>query len=171
MTQRRQLPELPQTWGVVLVSGTESRGRVAIVELALTRGQDLPRHRHHWEDETIYVLEGTIRVWADGTWTTATAGAGLFLPRGVDHAVLTETANARLVVVFTPAGFEGFFRELAAPGRVGLEQLVTAAARYGCEITGPMPARQRPLEEHEDGRTMRSASAAVLATPNEGCWD
>ena len=125
----------------VLVGGAETSGRLAIVALVLARGASLPRHRHHWEDEALYVLEGELAVWVAGERIAAPAGTAVLLPRGVDHAVAAVTAQARVLAALTPAGSEGFHRELGEPSACGaaLERLVAVAARYGCEITGPAP--------------------------------
>ena len=122
----------------ILVGGAETGGRLALVTLVLMRGAEPPRHRHHWEDEALYVLDGELAIWLGGAWHRVPTGAAILLPRGVEHGVAVVSARARVLAVLTPAGFEGFYRDLsgAAPD---LERLVATAARYGCEITGPPP--------------------------------
>ena len=129
----------------VLVRGEETSGMCGLVETVEERGAHPPRHLHHLEDETLYVIEGSLRVWVAGEWVEAPVGTALFLPRGVEHALLAETERARVLSFFAPAGFEGFYREMATAGPLDVERLVTTAARYGCEIAGPTPAR--PLLE------------------------
>jgi hypothetical protein len=54
-----------------------------------------------------------------------------------------RSAEASLLVLLMPAGLENFFNELRqlSPSEEGanlqIEQLITIAARYGVEITGP----------------------------------
>ena len=134
----------------VLVGGEETAGRCGLVETVEERGAHPPRHLHHREDETLYVIEGSLRVWAAGEWVEAPAGTALFLPRGVEHALLAETEKARVLSFFAPAGFERFYGEMATAGPLDVERLVTTAARYGCEIAGPTP--ERPLVESAGGR-------------------
>jgi quercetin dioxygenase-like cupin family protein len=129
----------------VLVRGEDTDGRCGLVETVEERGAHPPRHLHHREDETLYVIEGSLSVWVAGGWVEAPAGTALFLPRGVEHALLAETAKARVLSFFAPAGFEGFYGEMADAGPFDVERLVTKAARYGCEIAGPTP--ERPLVE------------------------
>ena len=124
---------------VVLVDGAATAGRLALLALTVTRGQEPPSHRHHWEDEALYVLAGALRVRVAGEWATVAAGAAVFLPRGVEHAFVVATPVARLLVALAPAGFEGCYRELGGASALSLERLVATAARYGCEITGPPP--------------------------------
>ena len=129
----------------VLVWGEETAGRCGLVETVQRRGARPPRHLHAAEDETLYVIEGFLSVWVAGEWVEAPAGTALFVPRGVEHAFLAETAKARVLSFFAPAGFERFYGEMAAVSPSDVERLVTTAARYGCEIVGPTP--ERPLVE------------------------
>ena len=132
-----------QLRAAVLVGGEETGGRFALVETVEERGAEPPRHLHHWEDETLYVLEGALDVWAAGGWVEVPAGAAAFLARGVEHAFRVASARARVLVFLTPAGFEGFYREMRVVGAQQVERLVATAARYGCEITGPALGRCR----------------------------
>jgi quercetin dioxygenase-like cupin family protein len=129
----------------VLIKGEESGGRFALVETIEQPGDELPSHRHHWEDKTIYVLEGALAISIAGTWVNAPVGAAVFLPRGIAHAYTITSESARLLTMLTPAGFERFYQEHGAVGvrsdtaLPSLEPVVTLAARYGCEITGQHP--------------------------------
>ena len=124
----------------VLVAGEETGGRCALV---MARGAEPPCHRHHWEGETPCVLAGALRVRVGDAWVKALAGAAVFLPRGGEHGLVVTTREARVLAALTPAGFEGFYREVAGAAP-GLERLVALAARYGCEITGPPPISPAP---------------------------
>ena len=125
----------------VLVAGEETAGRCGLVQTVEERGAKPPRHLHHREDETLYVIEGSLSVWVSGEWVEVPAGTAVFLPRGAEHAFVATTEKARVLSFFVPAGFERFYREMAAAGPLDVERLVTIAARYGCEITGPTPKR------------------------------
>ena len=103
------------------------------------RGAEPPRHLHHRADETLYVIEGSLNVWVAGEWVEVPAGKVVLLPRGTEHAFVAATEKARMLSLFVPAGFEGFYREMAVTGLPDTERLITTAARYGCEITGPAP--------------------------------
>ena len=81
------------------------------------------------------------------------AGQGAFVygPRGVPHGFAVEgDAPARVLLLATPAGFEGFPVEVGEPARElilppaeppDLERLTRIAATYGIEILGPLPGR------------------------------
>jgi quercetin dioxygenase-like cupin family protein len=144
------------------IDGAATAGRLALLEWVVARGEEPPRHCHHWEDEALFVLAGALSVQIGGTWVAARAGAAVFLPRGVEHGFLVATPVARLLVALTPAGFEGCYRELGGATAPTLERLVATAARYGCEITGPPPAdgageqRERMAKGDGDGEAHQS---------------
>jgi quercetin dioxygenase-like cupin family protein len=133
----------------VKTSGAETGGRFSQVEVDDPLGTAPPLHIHHQEDETFYVLEGEITVFADGERIDASAGDFAFVPSGVPHAYLVRSERARLLVTFSPAGFEEFFVEMGVPVNGGgppveavfpsPEEFARRLAPYGCEITGPPP--------------------------------
>jgi quercetin dioxygenase-like cupin family protein len=143
MSNRKIAIGTQQPFIAVLVSGEETGGRFPLIETVEQRGAELPAHRHHWEDETLYVLEGALAVSIAGTWVHASAGSAVFVPRGAEHVYAVTSDAARVLTMLTPAGFERFYQERdAAPMEsAAIEPLVTLAARYGCEITGPHPGR------------------------------
>jgi quercetin dioxygenase-like cupin family protein len=126
----------------VLVSGEHTGGRFAVVESRARRGAAPPRHVHSREDELIGVLEGRVTFLRDGERIDGPPGTWLFLPRGAERALAVESAQARLLVILSPAGFEGCLQELDRPDDAPadaheVERLVATAARYGVAITGP----------------------------------
>lgn len=130
----------------VLLSGAQTAGRFTLVEGRGSRGASLPLHVHHHEDEVLYVMEGELTVSISGNEIPASAGAVVSLPRGLEHSCVVESEEAALLVLFSPAGIEDMISELAeSDGRDGqdLEQLITVAARYDLDITGPPPRGRR----------------------------
>ena len=63
-----------------------------------------PMH-HHTYEEAIYILEGEGRVWTEEGDARFSAGASIYLPRGVSHSLEnTGSTNIRLLGVFHPSG-------------------------------------------------------------------
>ena len=119
---------------VVRASADDTGGAFTLLE-EVPPLVDTPTHLHEREDELFYVLEGEHVFTVDGVEHRAGPGGLVFAPRGVPHAqrrvVPTE---GRLLVLVSPAGFEGFFRELAAAEREGVlgpEAYAAASERYG----------------------------------------
>lgn len=98
---------------------------------------DVPVHVHHDRDELFYVLEGEHVFTVGDTRYDAVPGDLVFGPHGVPHAQERVVPRVgRILTLFAPAGFEGFFRELAtadARGENDDEFVDQLASRYGVQ--------------------------------------
>jgi quercetin dioxygenase-like cupin family protein len=131
----------------VRVSGADSGGAMAAVEIEGRRGDMPPLHVHRREDETFYVLEGRLSLHMPGNSIELGPGEACFAPRGIPHVYRVESETARWLAVATPAGFDEFVREAGEPaaedalppeGRVhDPGALAEIAARHGIELLGP----------------------------------
>ena len=96
---------------------------------------DTPAHVHEREDELFVSLEGDHVIVLDGEEHRIGPGESVFAPRGIPHAQRRVVpGEGHLLVVTTPGGLDGFFRELAAAdaaGTLGPEAYATASERYG----------------------------------------
>src|SRR5680860_691295 len=103
-----------ETW--LRATATQTGGALGLIEQVLNPGLGSPFHVHHNEDEAFYVLEGEIRFFSEGqTWVTG-AGAFADLPRDIPHGFRVEgSASARVLLLVTPGGFEGFVAESRDP--------------------------------------------------------
>ena len=95
------------------------------------------------------MLEGELTVSVGGRTIQATPGTTVFLPRNVQHSFTIESEQSRMLVLVTPAGFEGWFKEFSVPapsmalppadepayGEV--QRMLQAAPRYGLEFVLP----------------------------------
>ena len=131
----------------VRVSGEETDGSYAVLEILVPEGDMPPLHVHHEEDEVFHVLEGEVTLFLPGTEMPLAAGDTFRAPRGVPHTYRVESRQARWLVFCAPARFEGFVRavsepapaeELPPPGRpFDPERFAATAAEYGIELLGP----------------------------------
>ena len=135
----------------VKASGEETGGSFAQVETNDPRGTATPMHVHRNEEETFFVLDGEITFDVDGERTELGAGEYALVPRGVPHGYVVRSEQARMLVTFSPSGFEQAFIELGVPASEGEEppadsvfpppeEMAKAFASYGCEIVGPPPS-------------------------------
>ena len=94
-----------------------------------------------------YIVDGHFRFLADGKLLDAPAGSFVFVPRGVAHCFQnTGAAEAKILVMFTPAGMERFFEqrsELRDPVDPDIYQAI--AHDNWMEILGPPLAETDPL--------------------------
>ena len=100
-----------------LLPAGATQGGFGMVEHDLPARQlGSPIHTHEREDEYSYVLSG--RLWAQVGDVVLEAGPGevVVKPRGIPHAFWnTGGEPVRFLEVISPAGFEEYFFELAAP--------------------------------------------------------
>ena len=96
---------------------------------------DTPAHVHERDDEWFFVLEGEHVFTVGGEELHAGPGELVFAPRGIPHAQRRIVpGDGRLLVLTSPAGLEGFFRELAAAetaGTLGPDAYATASRNHG----------------------------------------
>ena len=104
-----------------------------------------PYHTHHREDEAFYVLEGEMAFVCDGKWMRGGPGTFVFGPRELAHGFkVIGDQPARMLLLCSPGGFEGFVLELGQPADApiappDMAALAAVAAKYGIDLHGPLP--------------------------------
>ena len=133
----------------------QTGGQSSLVEILAPDGYGSVLHVHHQEDEGFYILEGEMTFYVGDRTIKARPGSYLFGPKDVPHAFTVDSGPARLLFVFTPAGWEGLIGETGEPARAltvppqpdeepdeaEMEQMAAIAARYGVEVLGPPPGQ------------------------------
>jgi quercetin dioxygenase-like cupin family protein len=118
--------------------GQDTGGALSVVEHPFAVGALVPPHLHTREDEYSIVTEGEIGFRSGDREAVLGAGGYITKPRGELHAMWNAgKVPARMIEIISPAGFEGFFREvtdLAAAGPPPFDQLAALAANYGLEF-------------------------------------
>ena len=115
----------------ILVSGKQSAGRYALIDMFVPPGGGPPPHRHDFE-EMFYVLEGSVEVMFRGERLAAHAGETVSIPANAPHAFKNVSSNpARLLCTVSPAGEDDFFLEIGdrVPTRTGPVPKLDEAAR------------------------------------------
>jgi mannose-6-phosphate isomerase-like protein (cupin superfamily) len=99
-----------------LVTGEESDGSMFALDCLVGPGGGPPPHRHLAEDELFTITEGTVVFTAGDVPRAVSVAESVFVPRGTRHSYRNEgTTPARMLAVYTPAGMEGWFREVCTP--------------------------------------------------------
>lgn len=124
-----------------LLTPVQSNGSLGIFESVCQPNTGPARHVHHDADETFYILQGEMTFWLEGELMKRGAGDCVFIPRGKHHTfVVVGSEPARMLVMMTPGGFEGFFAEVAARNLRAPEDMPEISAigtRYHLEFVGP----------------------------------
>jgi len=132
---------------VFKVRGDDTGGSLTAVENVIAPGDGPPLHVHAHEDESWYIIEGSVRFTLGDHIADAPAGSFVFVPRGVAHCFANfGDAPARMLVMFTPSGMERFFDAFAAtPEGVDVpEAFVRAAGTAGMTVVGPPMRPETP---------------------------
>ena len=120
-------------------TGESTGGNLVLLENLTAPGGGPPPHIHTREDEFFYVLDGTFEIRIGDELHALGPGGYAYVPRGTVHNFRnTADTPSRLLVGFTPAGLEDFFRDSGRPAT----------------DDGPAP----PVDEDEIARTMAAAS-------------
>jgi quercetin dioxygenase-like cupin family protein len=99
----------------VLLRSEQTGGEVAVVEVVASVGRTGPPLHHHDFDESFYVLDGELTFQLAEELFTRGPGELAFAPRGAIHTYANLSgADARALIVITPAGFERYFDRIAA---------------------------------------------------------
>jgi quercetin dioxygenase-like cupin family protein len=129
-------------------ASVRSGARFGLAEDRVPAGSETPFHRHHDDDESFYVLEGTMTLFLEGGRVVeAKPGAFIHIPHGVAHGFRASSA-LRMLVLSDPAGFMEFVREYGDPAprptlppasAPDVPRLMAVAHKHRIEILGPLP--------------------------------
>jgi quercetin dioxygenase-like cupin family protein len=114
------------------LAGDQDGGDWAVVEWHLRGGDEPPIHTHTREDETLYVLDGSITAFVGDQRIDVEAGSYAALPKDVPHGLSVRGDEARLLITLQPAGAEYFL--------VPRDDADADPDRFGIVLHGPAPA-------------------------------
>lgn len=125
------------------LTSADTGGTLTTFELSAMPQTGPYLHVHHREDEWYYVLSGEFLFKAGGDSHTLPTGASIWLPRDIPHTwANTSNAEAKLILVVQPGGFEKFFEEMGnemanVSGPEAQQKMKEVMARHGMELLGP----------------------------------
>ncbi len=131
------------------VRGAQTGGTLTAFENVVAPGDGPPLHAHEREGESWYIVEGSLRFKLDSDIRRAPAGTFVHVPPGTPHCFQNVgDTPARILVLFAPAGMEGFFDRFVelAPGQVDPSAFATLGRDVGMEVLGPPLSVSDPLE-------------------------
>jgi quercetin dioxygenase-like cupin family protein len=132
-----------------LATAEDTQGKFALIEAVARKGNVPPPHIHHREEETFYVLEGEMTFSVGGQTIKATPGTMVCLPRDVAHSFVIDSEQGRVLILLTPAGLEGWFKEFSEPAPAmtlpppvetpysEIQRMLAVAPQYGIEFVLP----------------------------------
>ena len=99
----------------IILNGKDSDGKYSLIEMEFPseKEKEIPLHKHTKEDVVIYVIEGAFLIKSKNKNINAIPGMILKLKKNTEHSYKKVGNNAgKLLVLFEPAGFENYFRDL-----------------------------------------------------------
>ncbi len=132
------------------VSARDTAGALCVFEFTGHGGG--PRHRHHDQDEWIYVIDGEFDFEVGNRRFRAGAGECIFIPRQVAHVWgCTSDRPGKILNAYQPGGkMEEFFRAVGnfkdrPPHEVlSLEEMHQWFHTHGMDLLGPPLGWQEP---------------------------
>ena len=126
----------------ILISSEDTNGSFALMHGYEIQGLEPPPHTHTREDESFYLMDGEITYTVGGKTLNAKKGNWVFLPRYIQHSFKVITEQAEVLILLSPGGFEGYFRDMSEPakelviplrpqGPPDVKRIVETASRYG----------------------------------------
>src|SRR5579862_8384000 len=146
----------PAYWGPgdqirFIVTGEQTGGTFFLAEVSVPPGGGPPPHVQHREEESFYMLEGTMDFHVAERAVQASPGDFVLIPRGAMHWFKNNSQGlVKMLCLCSPAGLEDFFTESFVPAGDDIANLppptpeligrmMAAAAKCGVEIAGPPP--------------------------------
>jgi quercetin dioxygenase-like cupin family protein len=126
----------------------DTDGAFFLFEDTMVKDKTTPLHLHPEAHEMTYVIEGEIELQADGNSSRVRSGGMSFVPKGVPHAFIVVSSEARLIGLQSPGAVgQAFYRGASQPAVddtadvLDLARLQASAAANprGITILGPSP--------------------------------
>jgi quercetin dioxygenase-like cupin family protein len=126
-----------------LIASGQTGGRLGVEEFTVPPATLGARpHVHHSHDETFYLLDGELTVATSTGEVVLRPGDVAHAPRGALHGFRNAHADlvARALCLYTPPGYEQYFRDVHAAVEAGAEitdqLLAELRSRYDTESFG-----------------------------------
>jgi quercetin dioxygenase-like cupin family protein len=133
------------------LTSEHTAGRLLIFEASTPPGGGPPPHVHVDEAETYVILDGEYQVTLGERTVDAHSGDIVFIPPGLLHTYANRTdTSGRMLTIFAPGGFEGYFRAVGQPATPGqpappvgpddIARFLTHAGAFGISLPTLTPS-------------------------------
>jgi quercetin dioxygenase-like cupin family protein len=135
----------------ILVTGKETGGVFATIDMLIPPGGGPGPHAHPDFEETFYVIEGEVEVKSEAGTYLAKKGSYVVIPKGgIVHCFKNKSDKiVHLLCTVVPSGLEEMFLEIGKPVALGdflppppmdpesLKKLIAIAEKYGQKVFPP----------------------------------
>lgn len=130
-----------QVQRLVKAGSLDTANALSFTVVSLPEGfQGPPLHRHVRNAELFFILQGAFRFVVGEDEYRVDEGGFVFVPPITAHTFVgVDGGGGRMIELFSPADFEGYFEEIARIIASGgaRSDIKAAQAKYGMEVLGP----------------------------------
>ena len=143
----------------IMVRGSETGGRYALVKGSAKVGNEPPPHFHQWENETWYVVEGLLEFFWERQEKSVMvrAGESVFLPRGIAHGVYYRSPTVQVLLVAQADGEHS----------VGLDTYFEQVSEPATSMELPKDAVTYVMNNPEETMRLAAENGVILLSPEE----
>ena len=141
----------------ILATGAETDGRFDLTDSVLPAGSTTPLHLHTRYEEHLYVISGSLTVWAGPDTLTLCPGDYYRIPTDVPHMVQAGGEDTHALNVTSPAGFAELIARAGTPAHraapapeVEAERFMAVTTELGDVVLGPPGTTPAELAERPD---------------------
>jgi quercetin dioxygenase-like cupin family protein len=131
-----------------LATGSDTNGRHALIKILVERGAEPPAHTHSREDESYFILKGSIEYTIGVDKLRVNEGEYVYLPKDVPHSFEILSERAEVLMWISPAGLDQWFWDNSTPAPDGkslpvpqgpppadvIKHFVSSLQAYGVEL-------------------------------------
>ncbi len=142
----------------ILTSPEETDGRHDLADITLPGGAGTPLHLHTGYEERLWVLEGSLTVWAGPDTYTLRSGDFFTIPLNTPHTLKAGSDGARALNITSPGRFVDLIRRTGTPAHLAtpetewdMDLFQAVTEELGDVILGPPGATPADLERPNGG--------------------
>lgn len=124
---------------IMLATEEDTAGQYSLMEQLCPQGSGAATHLHEWQDESFYILEGEATFTVGEQTIQVSAGSFVNVPRQTPHSFHVDSAIARVLNHYVPAGFEQIILGVAVPA--------TALALPPEDLLPPNSKKEKELQQ------------------------
>lgn len=128
----------------ILATGAETAGRHDLVDATTRPGEQTPLHLHTRYDERLWVISGSLTVWAGPDQATLRSGDYYAIPMNTPHMIQSGPEGARALNISSPAGFAELLARTGTPARLAtpgteldMDLFMAVTTELGDVVLGP----------------------------------
>ncbi len=97
----------------IIVRGNQTANQFTILEGIVYINEGAGNHYHMREDETFFIINGTLQFYVNGDQFCARAGTTVYIPRNASQSVRNlDSKPVHIQILFAPSGVENYLEKV-----------------------------------------------------------